>query len=223
MKINKSVISFSLTLSAFCVSIIASPASAQLSATPSKIVASSVAPKGPVSIVLEQNLVVVAPDGKENLVAMLPTTQVKPGDVIEYKAIYKNNSANQISNMAATLPVPQGVFLLTQGMNTSKLSARATLTQSGADSETNNLNVTQDNKVWGTFPIKEKVRTQTTPPTTVEKDIPLTYYKAVRWTATQFAPNAQLVLTARMKVIPNGPEGEKITQEEALFSQSRVK
>ena len=46
----------------------------------------------------------VVENGKETLA---PIQSVKPGEVIEYRATYKNVSTNAVKNLVATIPVPK--------------------------------------------------------------------------------------------------------------------
>src|SRR6478672_1529447 len=52
---------------------------------------------------------VVVAEGKESLV---PADKAKPGDVIEYKALYKNGGKTALHDLAATVPIPVGLSLV---------------------------------------------------------------------------------------------------------------
>jgi uncharacterized repeat protein (TIGR01451 family) len=67
--------------------------------------AAAKASAGPIAIHLTQALVVVV-DHKETLRS---ADQVKPGDLIEYRAVYTNTSAKPVEKLVATLPVPDGL------------------------------------------------------------------------------------------------------------------
>src|SRR5688500_18900991 len=57
----------------------------------------------PLSATLEAHKVVAAANGNEQFVA---ASEAKPGDVVEYRATYKNVSAKPLRAVMATLPVP---------------------------------------------------------------------------------------------------------------------
>src|SRR6186997_3442361 len=63
-----------------------------------------------VSVKLAAHQVVVN-DNKESLVA---ADKVKPGDVIEYQAVYTNNGKAAAQNVAATVPIPNGLALVAE-------------------------------------------------------------------------------------------------------------
>ena len=63
-----------------------------------------------VSIVLTANRVTVV-DGKE---VLGPAEQAHPGDVIEYRAEYKNAGTQPVQQLAATLPIPRGTEYLSK-------------------------------------------------------------------------------------------------------------
>lgn len=61
--------------------------------------------KGPVKVVLTQARVEME-GGKEKLG---DASTVKPGDVIEYRAVYTNTSNSAVRDLEANLPVPEGL------------------------------------------------------------------------------------------------------------------
>jgi len=82
-------------LSTFAIALLATSAHAAPTVTAVK--------KEPVQIKLEQFKVSVE-NGKETLT---PIQTVKPGEVIEYRATYKNVSTGAVKNIVATIPVPK--------------------------------------------------------------------------------------------------------------------
>ena len=64
--------------------------------------------EGDVSVALTAYRVTMS-QGKE---AYVPAEQARPGEVIEYRAIYKNVGKQAVNDLMATLPVPQGLEYL---------------------------------------------------------------------------------------------------------------
>src|SRR5262245_58066656 len=61
----------------------------------------SASPKNDLAISLTAKKVVVQPDGKEKLIA---ADRAFPGEVIQYDALYVNQSAKPLTSVAPTLP-----------------------------------------------------------------------------------------------------------------------
>ena len=58
------------------------------------------------SVELTQRKVIKDAQGKEQLV---DASTVKPGDVLEYRATYTNNSAKTVTGLVGELPIPLGL------------------------------------------------------------------------------------------------------------------
>ena len=56
-----------------------------------------------IQVTMEVKKVVKAADGKESLE---PADQAKPGDILQYSAVYVNKSKNNLRDLEATIPVP---------------------------------------------------------------------------------------------------------------------
>ncbi len=124
--------------------------------------------KDAVQIKLESFKVVVK-DGKE---ALADGGQAKPGDVLEYRATYKNVSKNAVRNLAATLPVPEAMEFVAK-----------TASPVGAEATT-------DKKNFALIPL---VRANKEP-------VPTKEYRALRWHVPELAADQSFVVSARMKV-----------------------
>lgn len=77
-------------------------------AVPDSVPSANVLPQnngGAISAQLKQARVVII-DGKETLG---DATQVRPGDVIEYRVTYKNSSDKPVSQFVATMPITEGL------------------------------------------------------------------------------------------------------------------
>jgi uncharacterized repeat protein (TIGR01451 family) len=133
-------------------------------------VASYAAPadkKDAVQIKLESFKVVVK-EGKETLA---DGSQAKPGDTLEYRATYKNVSKSAVRNLAATLPVPEGMEYAAKTAN--PVNAEASI----------------DKKNFAPMPL---VR--------ANKPIPTKEYRALRWHVPELVADQAFVVSARMKV-----------------------
>ena len=116
--------------------------------------------KDPVEIHLTQMRVVVE-DGKERLV---PVDKVKPGDVIEYRAVYANTSNKPVRGVVATVPVPMGLVYAERSAHAE--GARAELA-------TNELK-------FGSEPLMRVV-----PGKKELEKVPYAEYRAARWKLAQ--------------------------------------
>lgn len=126
--------------------------------------------KEPVQVKLEQFKVVVE-NGKETLAA---ASQVKPGEIIEYRATYKNVSTGAVKKLVATLPVPKGLEYQAKTANP-LATAEATI----------------DNVTFATVPLMDADKKQV---------IPTKQYRALRWKLQELGADQSIVVSARMKV-----------------------
>jgi uncharacterized repeat protein (TIGR01451 family) len=113
---------------------------------------------------------IVAKDGKETLVSAKET---KPGEILEYRATYKNVSKSAVRNLIATLPVPKGMEY--QVKTASPAGAEATI----------------DNVTFSAIPLID---------TTKKEAIPTSQYRALRWKVSELGADKSIVVSARMKI-----------------------
>ncbi len=128
------------------------------------------AKKEPLQVKLEQFKVVVE-NGKENLIS---AERVTPGEVVEYRATYKNVSSAPIRNLVAIVPVPQGLEYQNKTA-TPAATAEATI----------------DNVTFGSLPLMDAA---------TKRPIPTQQYKSLRWKLQELAADKSIVVSARMKV-----------------------
>ncbi len=133
----------------------------------------------PLESKIEQRKVVRAADGAESLV---PADGVRPGDVIEYTATYRNTGKQALSKVEATLPIPAETEFLPG-------SARPASVRASADGRT-----------YGELPLKRTVKRNGVD---VEEPVPLREYRFLRWFAADLASEKALTYTARVRVIDN--------------------
>jgi len=150
---------------------IAVPAFAQSAA--SKAAAASAEQKI-VSVVLTQSKVVKAADGTEQL---QDATSVKPGDVLEYKATYTNNTGKSVSGLVANLPIPEGLEYLPKSAKPGASLVKA---------------ATGDG-VFAAEPLTHIVAGKTEP-------VSYGDYRSLRWTLGQLPANGVTAVSARAKV-----------------------
>jgi uncharacterized repeat protein (TIGR01451 family) len=133
--------------------------------------------KGPLESTLEQHKVVKAADGRESLV---PATSVRPGDVIEYVASYRNTARAPITGVQATVPIPP---------NTEYVPGSATPQDAKAS---------VDGVSYAAMPLKRQVVRNGK---TVEEQVPAREYRYLRWSLPQLAGEKSAAFSARVRVL----------------------
>src|SRR6185369_16657911 len=96
--------------------------------------------------------------GKE---VLAPADEARPGELIEYRALYRNDGAGEARGLMATLPIPRG----TQYVAGSALPRR--------------VEASLDGRTFAAVPLK---RTEKTPDgRTIVQEVPVAEYRALRW------------------------------------------
>jgi uncharacterized repeat protein (TIGR01451 family) len=132
------------------------------------------AQKKSVDVVLVQSRVVKDAQGKEQLVA---ADAVKPGDVVEYRATYTNNTGKAVSGLAANLPIPEGLEYLPKSAKPG-----ATLVKAAA----------KDGR-FAAEPLSRVVNGKS-------EFVPYNEYRALRWDLGQLPANGVSSVSARARV-----------------------
>ena len=122
--------------------------------------------------------VVKKADGAE---ALLPAQSVKPGDVLQYTAVYKNADSRAVSRLVASLPIPAGTELV------------------AASALPREVQASLDGKVYAAAPLMRKVRRADGQ--MVDVPVPLTEYRYLRWPEQQVAAGATYSTSARVRVV----------------------
>ena len=136
--------------------------------------------KGDVQISLLARKVTAAPDGKEQLIA---ADTARPGEVIQYDAVYSNTSRKEVQNLAPTLPIPAGMEFVAE-------SAKPAATLASLDG-----------RVFEKFPLVRKV---TRPDGRIEEvPVPFSEYRALRWNAGELKAGATTRIIARARLQTN--------------------
>jgi len=133
---------------------------------------------GDVSVVLTADRIVTV-NGKET---RNTADQARPGDVIEYRAIYTNTGAGAVKQLAATLPVPNGMEYLPRTAAPTRLEASL------------------DGRTFAPVPLKRRVRLQDG--REVEREVPTSEYRYLRWALGTLDVEQARTVAARMRVNP---------------------
>jgi len=108
---------------------------------------------------------------------------IKPADIIEYRANYKNTSAKELRGVQAVLPVPSG---MTIDLNSAKpLPVQAS----------------SDGRQFYPVPLTRQVRAADGQLKTV--NVPLSEYRALRWSLGALAAGASREVVLRARVNAN--------------------
>ena len=144
--------------------------SALLLVAPS-VLANSQATQEPVSVDLNTYLITQNAEGKvtEQLVS-----EVKPEQIVEYRAVYTNNTAGTIQNLVATLPIPAETQFLAKSAPTK------------AQASTDGVN-------FAPMPLKKKVGDQVV-------NVPLADYRALRWTIAELPAGKSIAVSAQTRI-----------------------
>ncbi len=116
-------------------------------------------------------------EGKEVFVS---ADAAKPGEIIEYRAAYRNVGDQPLHRVEATLPIPIGTELLLAGVR-----------QSGARASV-------DGARFETIPLKRKVKQPNGKE--VEQLVPYAEYRFLRWNVGTLDPGKGAVYAARVRV-----------------------
>ncbi len=119
--------------------------------------------------------------GKE---ARIEAREAKPGEVLEYRAIYRNTGKQVVRQVQAVLPIPAGAFSYVAA------SARPARVYASVDG-----------KQFDAVPL---MRTVTLPDGRREaRPVPLAEYRFLRWELSNMQPGAEAVVSARMRLLDN--------------------
>jgi uncharacterized repeat protein (TIGR01451 family) len=128
------------------------------------------------AIVLSVKKVVVSGQGKETL---SDAPETRPGDMLEYSAVYTNRSGKAVKDIVATLPIPQNTAY---EPNTAK--PRGAQASTGAD--------------YAAEPLLRKVRT--TDGQEKSEPVPYAEYRSLRWRIATLEAGRAVTVVARVKV-----------------------
>lgn len=136
----------------------------------------SIAAQAEVKIVMKAEKVTTQM-GKES---MSPAEQAAPGDVVQYSATYKNTEKTPAKQVFATLPVPAATDYIP-----------GTATPAGVMAST-------DGTHFSPIPLKRLVKDSTGK--MVEREVPASEYRSLRWSLGDLAGGESRTVTARVKL-----------------------
>jgi uncharacterized repeat protein (TIGR01451 family) len=141
------------------------------------------ADKGDVTVQLTGQKVVKDASGKEKFAS---ADRAKPGEVIEYKAVYRNNGKTAATNVLATIPVPLGADYLPGSAKPADISASL------------------DGKEYAPAPLKRKVKL----PSGKEevRDVPAGEYRSLRWSLKALEPGKSTTVNMRVRLSTEQPK-----------------
>jgi uncharacterized repeat protein (TIGR01451 family) len=144
------------------------------------------ASKDPLSVTLTLQRVTKGPQGQESLA---PADHVRPGELLEYRAVYTNRGDRRLDGVVATLPVPDGMEY-----------------QAGTASPSKALAATGDGK-FGPEPLVRKARKPDG--TDAVEPVPYGDYRALRWQVGALEPKQSTTVSARVRVSASAEPAKK--------------
>lgn len=141
--------------------------------------------RGAVTIELTMKRVITNAKGNEILEN---APRIKPGDLVEYTAVYHNRSKQRISGLKGSLPVPLGLEYIKRSARPSSVLA------------------TTDNGNYVAEPLMRTIKDKVGRDQQVE--VPYQEYRNLRWEIGDLDAGKKSVVSARMRVIalPQSPE-----------------
>ena len=134
---------------------------------------------GDVAVNLSAKRVIATPGGKESFA---PGDKARPGDVLEYRATYRNTSNARVTRLAATLPIPQGMEYVP-----------------GTAAPAPGL-ASLDGKTFQPLPLTRRVRLADG--REAVREVPASEYRWLRWTLGSLDARAERMVKARVRVAP---------------------
>ncbi len=130
----------------------------------------------------ELTVFLVSKDAKGNE-SLMPTTSAAPGAVLEYQAVYKNNSKNALKELEFDLPIPNGTELIKD--TTFPKKAKASTMVGGT--------------LFADIPLSKVVKDAQNKDKVVV--LPMSDYKILRWSSAELAAGQTMLVKARVIVI----------------------
>jgi uncharacterized repeat protein (TIGR01451 family) len=134
----------------------------------------------PLQITLKQFKVV---KNNKNELSLEDAKKVKPGEVIEYQATYKNVGSGQLKGIVATIPVPKEMEY--QAPN--KLTSRPLL-------------ASVDGKKFAPYPLSRIIQKDNL---AITVEVPLKEYRGLQWHIQKLDANEAMVIKMQAKVLSN--------------------
>lgn len=136
--------------------------------------------------VLEVYKITVDENGEEIATQITSSNpEVTPGDLIEYRVTYTNNSGGDISLLRPVLPIPAGMEYEV----------------GSADPDAEGASLSNTGNTFQDLPLTRQVRRPDG--TTATEEVPGREYRRLRWLVPSLEAGEQVILVARAKVIEN--------------------
>ncbi len=120
------------------------------------------------------SLISVDANGQETLVPVTAETRLQPGNIVEYQGYFTNNNSDRVRKMTVTLTIPEQVELLRV--------VAPDFPYGSADGNT-----------FSRMPLRTRVDNQL-------QEVPLEYYRAVRWDVDDVGLDDTVLVKYRAKV-----------------------
>ncbi len=112
--------------------------------------------------------------------ALVSADQAKPGELLEYRALYRNSGTSEAKGLAATLPIPRGTQFVKGSASPVKFEASL------------------DGRTFAAVPLMRKEKDAKG--RTVLREVPASEYRALRWPLGTLAVKQSRTVTARVRV-----------------------
>jgi uncharacterized repeat protein (TIGR01451 family) len=139
----------------------------------------AVAAEAEVQVDLTAQRVVRDAQGKETLVV---GDQAKPGEILEYRAVYRNAGSGNVQKLMATLPIPVGMEYVPRTATPTPVMASV------------------DGHRYEAVPLQRKVRLSDG--REALRDVPVSEYRFLRWAVGTLPGKGEQAVRARVRVAP---------------------
>lgn len=133
-----------------------------------------------VRVTLSAHRISTTATGKESITS---GDSAKPGEIIEYRAVYKNVGSAAARKLHGMLPIP------------------AEMEYSADSAVPAGVQASTDGTSYAAIPLKRKVKLANG--TVTSRTVPPSEYTSLRWNLKDLAPGASVTVSARMKIKDN--------------------
>jgi uncharacterized repeat protein (TIGR01451 family) len=113
---------------------------------------------------------------------LAPAEQARPGELLEYRAVYRNDGAREARGLMATLPIPRGTTYVPGSAQPRRVEASL------------------DGRAFAPVPLKRAVKTPDG--RTVVQEVPVAEYRALRWPLGALPSRERRTVVARVRIEP---------------------
>lgn len=134
--------------------------------------------KGDVEVLLQQHKVVML----GNTEVIEPVEHIKPGEIVEYQATYRNTTHHVIHQLQATLPIPPETEYLPGSARPQPVMASV------------------DGISYAPVPLRKNVKLADGK--IEEQDVPVSEYRSLRWAIGDIGAGQKIPVFARVRIAP---------------------